>query len=206
MRYTAAAVGAFLVGTASVVATTAVAGLFTTLSATGSAVLDTETVPRKPVESARDEIAASIEPVAVNENDEAEQAEPEQTFVPEGWFYADEEEMPEAFRDIDHIEIMLFDYEKVDADGNHGVGIPPKGSLQAKKVFRFSRIAIFDRKITFQTNTVGGVSYRFTGEFWSGDSCELNGPTPDLTGELIKIKDGKWAAAMKANLYQGCGC
>ena len=168
MRYTAAAVGAFLVGTASVLATTAVAGLFTTPITTGSSVLDAEPVPRQPVESARSEIAAAIAPVAVNEDDEAEQAEPEQTFVPDGWFYADAEEMPEAFRDIELIEIMLFDYEKVDADGNHGVGIPPKGSLQAKKVFRFSGIAIFDRKITFQTNTVGGVSYRFTGEFPSG--------------------------------------
>lgn len=124
-----------------------------------------------------------------------------------GAFDFDTESLPKAFRDLTYIDIVRYDFEKNDKDGKQGVLIPPKGYLKAGKEFRFKRIGIAGKEIAFQTETVNGVSYRFIGRYLALDYCETEGPTPDISGELIKIVDGKWAASTNAKLYeQGCGC
>lgn len=149
------------------------------------------------------EPAPELEPV-----DEPAANESETEFYGGGWFYLDQEKTPKEFSDIENMEIVTHDFEKMDADGTPGVPIPPKGELKAKWSFRFSRISISEKAMSFKTETVNGVSYRFSGTYSSryDYECGINGETPRLDGQLIKIKDGKWAASMKTNFYESCGC
>ena len=152
---------------------------------------------------------AQAEPVFVGpSNDRETNAEEDSApeFDPTGEYYLDEEKVPKVFSDISYLEIQTREYD-TDAKGNYVTSpIAPKGSIQTKKMLKFTRIAIGGKEIAFQTDTVGGVSYKFTGRFRSDDYCEADGDKPDLKGRLIKIKDGKWAAEMKAEFYMMCGC
>lgn len=147
--------------------------------------------------------AIVTEPVRV----EAEKNEPVlNEFYAQGLFYLDAEKVPKEFRDIESLEIVTHDYERMREDGTYGVPIPPKGWIMTKKQLDFDRIAIIGKEISFQTETVDGISYRFTGQYHHVEYCETEGDQPDLIGRLIKIKDGKWAASMKAEFYVQCGC
>ena len=129
----------------------------------------------------------------------------EYDFSAHGYFYLDVEKIPKAFEDIDHLEVTTIDYDKTNADGTDGVPIPPKGLLKTTKEFKFTRIAIYDRQIEFQTETIAGVSYRFSGRYSTPEDYERDSSLSDLTGRLIKIKKGKWAAEMTAGfMWPGC--
>jgi hypothetical protein len=71
---------------------------------------------------------------------------------------------------------------------------------------KFTRIAVGGREMAFHTETVNGVSYKFTGRFVTATYCATDGDKPDLIGRLIKIKENKWAAEMEAEFYLTCGC
>ncbi|MCC6328482.1 MAG: hypothetical protein IT174_08195 [Acidobacteria bacterium] len=148
--------------------------------------------------------------LADRSKDESDAEEATKDQVPEyewsGVYAFDTESLPKAFRGLGYMEVNLYDVEKIGEDGEPGVRIPPKGYLLAETEFKFKRIAVAGKHISFQTETVNGVSYRFTGEYLALDYCETGGATPDVSGELIKIVNGRWAAAMKAKLYEECGC
>lgn len=150
----------------------------------------------------RDMTIATVEPSI----EEEPVKNPTREIYIDGTYSFFSEELPKPFRELGYIEITTLDYEKTDANGEPGVPIPPKGLLYAGREFKFSRIGVNGKLIAFQTKTVNGVSYKFTGEYLALDYCETDGPTPDITGELIKIVNGKWAASMKAKLYAECGC
>ncbi len=118
-----------------------------------------------------------------------------------------EDKVAKAFSDIEYLSIETHLYnEKAGEDGPYWIPIAPKGSIQTKKVFKLDRIAIGTKRISFQTATVDGISYKFIGSFpdISDGSDSLSG-RPDIKGRLIKIKDGKWAAEMQAEFYvEGC--
>ncbi|MGD9563601.1 MAG: hypothetical protein AB7F88_01820 [Pyrinomonadaceae bacterium] len=141
-----------------------------------------------------------------NSNGEDVRSEPMEIDWGGYYNFGDAESLPKAFRDLRYVEIELYDLEKMDDVGNPGAPIPPKGYLRAEREFKFKRIAIAGKQIAFQTETIKGVSYRFTGKQLALDYCETDGDTPDVAGELIKIVNGKWAASIKAELYEECGC
>ena len=121
--------------------------------------------------------------------DESDAEEATKDRVPEyewsGVYAFDTESLPKAFRGLGYMEVNLYDVEKIGEDGEPGVRIPPKGYLLAETEFKFKRIAVAGKHISFQTETVNGVSYRFTGEYLALDYCETGGSTPDVSGELI---------------------
>lgn len=166
----------------------------------------------------QDTITRSLPPVAVaeepfvisdtsGENEDVDVPNQE-VWDPGGWYYLDSEKVPKAFSDIDHI--YLETREVYDENGEFvDRPIVPKGFVFTDSEFTFSRIAVSNSEFSFQTKTINGVSYRFTGRFRSlllGDYCETDEDQPDLEGKLIKIKDGKWAAEMNAQFYISCGC
>lgn len=125
------------------------------------------------------------------------------------YLYMDDEEVPKAFSDIENLAVETHQYNQNGGeDGPYWTPIVPKGSIQTKKTFTFDRIAIGIEQISFQTHTVDGVSYKFTGRFpnttYNSDSDSHSG-LPDITGRLIKIKNNKWAAEIQAKFYVG-GC
>lgn len=129
-------------------------------------------------------------------------------FNPSGYYYPDLEALPKGFSDFD--SFYLETSEVVDEDGEYvDRPIVPKGSISAAREFTFTRVAVGTSEFSFQTETIKGVSYRFTGHFLhslSGDYCETDEDQPDLEGKLIKIRNGKWAAEMNAQFYISCGC
>jgi hypothetical protein len=123
------------------------------------------------------------------------------------YLYADDETLPKAFADIEHLSIETHEYnEKAGENGPYWIPIVPKGSIQTKKAFKFERVAVGTRLFSFQTATVDGISYKFIGSFpdtKAGSDSHSGGP--DIEGRLIKIKDNKWAAEMEAKFYvAGC--
>lgn len=195
----AAGVSAFCIGFAGVAVATAAAETFFG-SLTVAEVPEVKTTEFEPIPL--EPALPALEPASNEEIEEDTSNE----FYAHGSFYIDQENLPREFRDFEHIEIQTHDMAQLREDDTYGVRIPPKGWVSAKVQFAFSRIAINAKDISFQTETVDGVSYRFVGQYHHVDYCETDGSTPDLIGRLIKIKDGKWAAEMKAELYAQCGC
>lgn len=128
-------------------------------------------------------------------------------FDPSGEYYLDLEKVPKTFSNIDHLYLQT--REAYDENGQFvDRPIVPKGLIRTTQDFAFTRLAVGNREISFQTATIDGTSYRFTGHFnLSSDAyCETGEDKPELEGRLIKIKDGKWAAEHHAEFYVSCGC
>ncbi|CAN5287935.1 hypothetical protein BH20ACI1_BH20ACI1_18500 [soil metagenome] len=129
-----------------------------------------------------------------------------------GGFYSIIGELPKGFEDFEEISVTIMDYENASEETDYeGISIPPKGYLlQAEKEFNFTRISLTNKLMAFETQTVKGISYKFSGKFlekapfWNFDS-----ETPVLEGHLVKFKKGKKAAESNVRLQWyggGCGC
>ena len=129
------------------------------------------------------------------------------SFDPSGSYVFGDEKVSAPFSDIEWIDIVTRGYRNEDGEWVD-YAVVPSGKLWASKPFRFGRFAYANLDLTFQTETIGGVSYRFVGRF-RNPNLEYDGPPesypPDLTGTLIKIRNGKWAAETKVAFY-AAGC
>lgn len=128
-----------------------------------------------------------------------------------GGFYSIIGVVPKGFEDFEEISITITDYENASEETDYkGIPIPPEGYVQAKKEFKFSRISLSNKLMAFETQTVKGINYQFSGKFiekapfWDFDS-----ETPVLEGHLVKFKKGKKVAESNVRLqWDGgvCGC
>lgn len=146
-----------------------------------------------------------VEPVFLGPSTDAEIAPDKQNYEEYDWtgyYYSNSETLPKAFSDISYIELETREYSE---DGNNKA-IPPDGTIRTNTILEFTHIAIGGKEIAFQTATVDGVSYKFTGRFLSQGSCDRSDDRPVLKGRLIKIKGSKWAAEMEAEFSVTCGC
>jgi hypothetical protein len=127
---------------------------------------------------------------------------------PDGPYSLDIEKVPKAFNDIQYLYVTTRDY--ADENGNYtNRPVVPFGSIQTNKHdFSFEKIAIGNREISFETESVDGISYQFVGQFPNSSEavyCETCEYPPDLTGTLTKRKNGKVLAEMNAKFYiSGC--
>ena len=114
--------------------------------------------------------------------------------------------LPKGFEEFDSLSILTNEY-KPNAKGDYEpIPIPPEGSLFTNKDFKFSRINISNRQISFVTESVKGISYKFTGAFLEEkDFYTIKDETVVLKGQLIKMKDGKKMAESKVKFgYLDC--
>jgi hypothetical protein len=128
-------------------------------------------------------------------------------FDPSGPYVLDPEKVPAAFADIEWIDIVTHRYVE-DDETYINQPIIPNGSLEAKKEFTFTKIAVGNREIAFETASVGGISYQFVGNFpisTEAIKCEECEYPADLKGKLKKLKNGKVIAELDAKFYVG-GC
>lgn len=145
-------------------------------------------------------------PVA-SQPDSTEDAEYE--FNAEGDYYifsygTQIENLPKPFESFNEISIKTTDYKKASEENNYqGVSIPPEGYVFANKEYKFIRISIGNRQISFETETKKGISYKFVGEFT--DYVKFPKTDFDLQGDLIKMRNGKKIGQTKINLVAG-GC
>jgi hypothetical protein len=134
------------------------------------------------------------------------QAEPAESFDPSGEYYLDTNYSGTAFKDV---EIGIYTREYSENEGVYtNVPTVPSGTLYANREYALSKIAIGDRELTFETETVGGIKYKFVGYFpmMPSSSCESCEFPPNLKGKLTKIKGGKAVAAEEVSFYLGDGC
>lgn len=113
---------------------------------------------------------------------------------------------PKGFADFEYLEIVARDYENEAEEFTGGVTIAPKGFVHGKNKHKFARISIGGKQIAFETEKVGGVGYRFTGQFGGSESCLTEEETVALKGLLMKMKNGKKIAETKAEFDISCGC
>ena len=128
-------------------------------------------------------------------------------FDPSGPYVLDPEKVPAAFADIEWLDIVTHRYLK-DNETYINQPIIPSGSLEAKKEFTLTKIALRNREIAFETASVGGISYQFVGNFpvtTESIDCEGCEYPADLTGRLKKLRNGKVIAELDAKFYiSGC--
>lgn len=144
-----------------------------------------------------------FEEQTINSSPEITQPEPE--FDASGSYYFAREKPPKGFENFEFLEISARDYETESDEYVGGIPIPPKGFVQTKKEYKFVRIGIGDKEISFETEKIGGVSYQFNGRFRSEDSYLSGEDSADLKGRLVKLKNGKKIAETKAEFFAG-GC
>ena len=122
-------------------------------------------------------------------------------------------DLPKGFKDFDALIITTEDYAVATAEnGYNDTAIPPEGYISTTKEFKFVRINIGVKKISWETEKKNGTSYKFTGEFIDGEpvkyTSDLGYEYTDvavLKGNLIKMRNGKKIAESKVSFAIG-GC
>lgn len=115
-------------------------------------------------------------------------------------------DLPKGFEDFDTLSIVTRDYETEPEDVD-GIPIPPNGYVFTSKEFKFTRINIAGKQITFETQTKKGISYRFAGKFVDEPKAtDEETDYPELVGRLIKMRDGKKIAESKVSFGVMCSC
>lgn len=118
-------------------------------------------------------------------------------------------DLPEGFKDFEGLSITTKNYENASAENDYaGVPVPPEGYIYMKKEFKFVRINIADKQISFETEDVRGISYQFVGEFIEEEEIK-NGEYSDyavLKGRLSKMKNGLKIAESEVKFAYAHGC
>ncbi len=100
-------------------------------------------------------------------------------------------------------EITIITSDDVISEENDYKGNPiaPEGFVftRARKEFKFTRINIGNKQITFQTETKKGISYKFVGKFLDEEKYDKE-DFADIEGHLVTVQNGKRIAEVKVRL------
>jgi hypothetical protein len=159
-----------------------------------------ETYPMMPSET-------KAEPaMPETKNDEAETK-----FDAEGYYYI-VGDLPKGFEDFDTFNVRNKNYESED-ESEYGKLIAPQGSVDTGKEFDFSKISIGNDQIQFETVSVKGISYSFSGKYTVTRNFIYFEPEEKLQvleGRLIKKRGGKKIAEAQVKFgwfaELECGC
>jgi hypothetical protein len=145
---------------------------------------------------------------AITENVEDEAESP---FDAEGYYYI-AGELPKGFKDFESFNVRNKNYESED-ESEYGKLIAPQGSVDTGKEFNFRKISIGNDQIQFETESVKGIIYSFSGYFTKTRNFVYLEPEEKLEvleGRLIKKRGGKKIAEaqMKFGWFAEleCGC
>lgn len=116
-------------------------------------------------------------------------------------------DLPKGFKDFQHLSFQTVDYALASAENDYqDIHIPPKGYIETNRQFDFTRISVSSKRLKFETETIKGVSYKFTGKFVD-EHLEMGDYTAyvSLEGTLTKMRDGKKIAEINVKFEVG-GC
>ncbi len=123
-------------------------------------------------------------------------------------YYGIAGEKSEMFEGFGWIEITTMNYENASEEDYEGTPIPPEGNIWIDGEFKFTKLSINNRFMAFETETIKGISYKFSGKyiekapFW-----KLDEQKSVLEGQLIKMKKGKKIAEKNISFFwyeDGC--
>lgn len=126
-------------------------------------------------------------------------------FNPEGNYEFDNPRGREYQYNPSGFEQFNFELETTEWRSSMGRSVPikPRGTVWDGRGYKMTQISIKDRSFSFKTETIGGISYQFSGTFLkSGDfaALDLDGEVL-LKGLLIKIRNGKEVARTDRRYY-----
>lgn len=137
--------------------------------------------------------------------------EAEAAFDAEGYYYI-AGELPKGFKDFESFNVRNKNYESED-ESEYGKLIAPQGSVDTGKEFDFSKISIGGDQIQFETVSVKGISYSFSGKYTVTRNFSWLEPEEKLQvleGRLIKKRGGKKIAEAQVKFgwfaELECGC
>lgn len=112
-----------------------------------------------------------------------------------GYYYLEEKAI-KIFPEIDHIHLS-----NIDDKGNKA---PVSGLIRPKKQkaldYKFIKISLEGRNLSFTTKTIQGIHYEFSGKFLTDSPSESSGDDIVLKGNLKKFQGEKVTAQENVNL------
>ena len=102
---------------------------------------------------------------------------------------------PRALGEVKRIDLTTAD-TKQDRNGRiRWYNVRPHGALVAGRAFKMARLSFDNLQLSFETVTIGGTSYRFTGRFLKeGIYYDIQSEGVVLKGKLSRLRGGKIAA------------
>ncbi|HRH45512.1 MAG TPA: hypothetical protein PKY82_27990 [Pyrinomonadaceae bacterium] len=149
------------------------------------------------------ESSQTVSEIKQSENEAVENTEDE--FYPDGEYYLITDSL-ENFEDLDNLQIEAHEYITKKDGTSDWKPIPPKGYFLRKSKFKFTRIAIANREISFETQKIKGISYKFTGYYPKNLSFNDGEDFVAIQGVLSKYKDGKKISEMEVKFREIDGC
>lgn len=129
----------------------------------------------------------------------------EDEFDAEGNYYLIGD-LPKDFKDFYSLSVITSNYEVKDDGSAYASPIPPEIELYSKIKYKFTRININNRQISFETEGKNGISFQFTGYFPEQYEDEKSKEWVSLEGTLTKLKNGKKVAETQAKFGYIHGC
>ncbi len=124
-------------------------------------------------------------------------------------FYGIIGEMPKGFEDFVEMGITTLRYENASEENSYEeIPIPPEGYIWTDKKYKFAKISVNNKYMAFETQTIKGISYKFSGKFIEkAPFWKLYEQKPVLEGHFIKLSKGKKIAETDVRFiwYEG-GC
>lgn len=120
-----------------------------------------------------------------------------------GEFTFEPDENATPFKALDYIAIETHSYADQLDNGWTSKAVPPRGWVEAEHRFRIKSIMITNRSLTFETDSVRGISYRFTGTMRIDNQGYFIG---GITGEIEKLKNGKVTSKARGTLFEIDNC
>ncbi|MEO8072721.1 MAG: hypothetical protein ABI686_05690 [Acidobacteriota bacterium] len=117
--------------------------------------------------------------------------------------------LPKGFEDFGEIGITTLNYENAsEENGYEGTPVPPGGYVWTDREYKFAKINVNNKYMSFETYTIKGVSYKFIGKFLEkAPFWKLDEQKPVLEGRFVKLSKGKKVAESDVRFfwYEG-GC
>jgi hypothetical protein len=129
-----------------------------------------------------------IEETSVSDSEE----NTEEEFDASGDYWNISDTKKKGLKELWEISILTTDDTLTDDNEYKGNPIAPEGFVytRARQEFKFTRINIGNKQITFQTETKKGISYKFVGKFLDEQNYNKE-DFADIEGRLITMRNSK---------------
>jgi hypothetical protein len=107
---------------------------------------------------------------------------------------------PEAFEDFEALFIETGDFFAATKNKDDFLAAEPTGFIFTDRKYNFKTISLGNKKLSFETEAVDGISYKFNGSYIEDELTQEGDYAAHslIEGILTKLRNGKKIAEMKA--------